>query len=95
MLDRAKSTNSAEDAGVTPIRQTAKPDSAVTSAEPGPPSVFDAMDRVAHAGVARSTLGLSPLVLGEAWTDSAVHLAMSPGKRLQLMEQAMRDTRAT
>lgn len=48
------------------------------------------IDRAAHAAMARGTMGLSPAALWNAWSDWALHLAASPGKRLHLMEQAMR-----
>lgn len=51
--------------------------------------VFETLDRMAHASVAKATSGLSPSVLGEAWMDWAVHLAASPGKLMQLMQQAL------
>lgn len=54
----------------------------------------EALDRMTHAGLAQATAGLSPSVLGEAWTDWVVHLACSPGKQMQLREQAMRDGQA-
>ncbi len=56
--------------------------------------VYEAMDRLAHARVAKATSGLSPSALGEAWMDWAVHLAVSPGKQLHLMEQALQGTQA-
>jgi polyhydroxyalkanoate synthase len=49
-----------------------------------------ALDRALHATVARMTLGLSPAAMLNAWGDWAVHLAASPGKRLDLMEKAFR-----
>ena len=59
-----------------------------------PEKTFETLDRVAHASVAKATSGLSPSVLGEAWMDWATHLAVSPGKQLHLMEQAMRNMQA-
>jgi polyhydroxyalkanoate synthase len=55
---------------------------------------YEALDRVAHAGVAKATCGLSPSVLAEAWMDWATHLAVSPGKQLQLVDQAMKNAQA-
>lgn len=49
---------------------------------------------MAHANVAKATSGLSPSVLGEAWMDWATHLAVSPGKQLHLMEQALQNGQA-
>jgi len=55
-------------------------------------ALADIVDRSLHAGVARATMGLSPLALMHAYLDWATHLAGSPGKRLQLVEKAMRKT---
>ncbi len=53
-------------------------------------AVADIMDRSLHATLARFTLGLSPAALTEAYFDWAIHLAVSPGKRLQLVDKATR-----
>jgi len=52
-------------------------------------TAYEALDRFAHASVAKATSGLSLSVLGEAWMDWATHLAVSPGKQLHLIEQAL------
>ncbi|MCW5687954.1 MAG: alpha/beta fold hydrolase [Pseudolabrys sp.] len=53
-------------------------------------ALADITDRSLHAGMARLTMGLSPLALMHAYLDWATHLAGSPGKRLQLIEKAAR-----
>ncbi|WP_420717545.1 PHA/PHB synthase family protein [Emcibacter sp.] len=50
----------------------------------------DAFDRTIHAMVARSTAGLSPMALTNAWMDWMVHLAFSPGKQAELVNKAAR-----
>jgi polyhydroxyalkanoate synthase subunit PhaC len=50
----------------------------------------DVLDRSVHATFARFSGGLSLAALSLAYTDWAVHLAGSPGKRLQLFEKAVR-----
>lgn len=56
----------------------------------------DVVDRSINAAVARFTAGLSPAAMAEAYMDWAMHLAASPGKRMQLLEKAMRKSlRAT
>jgi polyhydroxyalkanoate synthase subunit PhaC len=50
----------------------------------------DITDRLLHAAVARVTGGLSPAALTQAYLDWATHLANAPGKRLQLIEKAVR-----
>jgi polyhydroxyalkanoate synthase len=53
-------------------------------------AVADITDRSLHAGVARFTAGLSPAALTHAYLDWATHLVFAPGKRLQLIDKAMR-----
>ncbi len=91
MLDHPKPIKPQSD-HVTPTRGTA----IATVPEPGPeeaeqPTVYETLDRMAHASVAKANSGLSPSVLSEAFMDWAVHLAVSPGKQLHLMEQAMQN----
>ena len=50
----------------------------------------DLTDRSLHAATARFTAGVSPAALAEAYSDWAVHLGFSPGKRLQLLHKAIR-----
>jgi polyhydroxyalkanoate synthase len=47
-------------------------------------------DRMLHAAMGRTTLGLSPASLMAAYTDWAAHLAISPGKQQELIEKAAR-----
>jgi len=53
-------------------------------------ALADVVDRSLHATVARFTGGLSPAALGEAYLDWAIHLAFAPGKRLALIDKAIR-----
>ena len=53
-------------------------------------AVADIVDRSLHATIARFTLGLSPAALAKAYVDWAIHLAVSPGKRLQLVDKTTR-----
>ena len=50
----------------------------------------EALDQSLNFLTSRFTLGLSPAALTEAYFDWLVHLASSPGKRMQLTEKAMR-----
>jgi polyhydroxyalkanoate synthase subunit PhaC len=52
----------------------------------------DVTDRALHASIARFTAGVSPAALAEAYLDWATHLAYAPGKRIQLMDKAIRKT---
>ncbi len=52
----------------------------------------DIIDRSLHAAVARFTAGLSPAALIHAYLHWATHLADAPGKRLQLVDKAVRKT---
>ena len=53
-------------------------------------ALADITDRSLRAALARFTGGLSPAALGSAYLDWAVHLAGAPGKRLQLLDKAVR-----
>ncbi len=50
----------------------------------------DIVDRSLHAAAARFTAGLSPAALAAAYMDWAMHLAVSPGKQMQLADKAVR-----
>ena len=49
----------------------------------------DDMNKTLHAMLGQMTGGLAPQSLIDAYTDWAFHLATSPGKRMQLMQNAM------
>jgi polyhydroxyalkanoate synthase subunit PhaC len=53
-------------------------------------ALADITDRALHAATARFTAGVSPAALAEAYLDWATHLAYAPGKRIQLVDKAMR-----
>ena len=57
--------------------------------EPQTPFAAD-LDRVAHVWVGRRTQGISPPALAGAVADWMAHLALSPGKQLELVEKAGR-----
>src|SRR5579864_6424164 len=67
-----------------PTTRTREPDSYAVTA------VADITDRSLHAATARFTAGLSPAALAHAYFDWATHLAYAPGKRMQLIDKAMR-----
>lgn len=52
--------------------------------------VRDALDHAAHASLAHLTGGLSPAALTAAYMDWAVHLAISPGKQVELATKGAR-----
>jgi polyhydroxyalkanoate synthase len=56
----------------------------------GVTALADITDRALHAATARFTAGVSPAALAEAYLDWATHLAYAPGKRMQLVDKAMR-----
>jgi polyhydroxyalkanoate synthase len=51
-------------------------------------SPFAAYDQVVHGAVAEMTGGRSPVAIMEAWLDWASHLAISPGKQIDLCLRA-------
>ncbi|HEY7665325.1 MAG TPA: alpha/beta fold hydrolase [Xanthobacteraceae bacterium] len=70
--------------GAEPAREIDARDSFAVTA------LADITDRSLHAAVARFTAGLSPAALAHAYLDWATHLIYSPGKRLQLVDKAVR-----
>ena len=52
--------------------------------------IAETLDRAAFAAIAQATFGLSPATIAQAFSDWALHLACSPGKRLQLSAKMMR-----
>jgi poly[(R)-3-hydroxyalkanoate] polymerase subunit PhaC len=50
---------------------------------------FLQLDRSLRAGLGRLTAGLSPAALGAAYLDWAIHLLVSPGRRLELANLAL------
>nr|WP_298689077.1 alpha/beta fold hydrolase [uncultured Dongia sp.] len=50
----------------------------------------DTIDRQVHAALARLTFGISPASLYEAYSDWAMHLALSPGKQAHLVQKVVR-----
>lgn len=53
-------------------------------------AIGDIADRAVHASIARFTAGISPAALAGAYLDWASHLAVSPGKQVQLLDKAFR-----
>lgn len=53
---------------------------------------INGFDQALHAQLARLTQGISPASLAGAYADWLIHLAMSPGKLLELMSTAQRQS---
>jgi polyhydroxyalkanoate synthase subunit PhaC len=64
---------------------------AVTTSEEShaPESPFQVIDRSVHVAMSLVTAGLAPAALTQAFFDWYVHLAVSPGKRLELAWRAL------
>jgi polyhydroxyalkanoate synthase len=78
---------------VSPVKDEAAP---VGNSVQGPPAAHpadtvDSLDRMVHAGLARWTGGLSPASLALAFADWSLHLAVSPGKQIELAQKAIDD----
>src|SRR5690606_41633105 len=56
---------------------------------PASPSPTEKLDTLAHAALARMTGSLSPVSGLLAWQDWWAHLAMSPGKQVELAQLAV------
>ncbi|WOJ89474.1 alpha/beta fold hydrolase [Methylocapsa polymorpha] len=78
---------------IAPIAPRA-PSPVIESAEKHEIDPLDAaaslVDHAFHGMLAKVTNGLSPMALGKAFADWAVHLALSPGKQMQLIGKAAR-----
>jgi polyhydroxyalkanoate synthase len=94
-----RSASMADRAPAEPTQKPCAPGAADGGARPGSASerdsyavtaVADIVDRSFSAALARLTAGQSPAALAEAYLDWATHLAFAPGKRLQLVDKAMR-----
>ncbi|HEY4998067.1 MAG TPA: alpha/beta fold hydrolase, partial [Usitatibacter sp.] len=53
-------------------------------------ALAEIIDRAAHAAASRLTGGLSPMAIAGAYLDWAAHLAMAPGKQVQLAQKGFR-----
>ena len=73
----------------TAAQAVAGPDGAPTPAQ----SAHETLDHATQAWISRFTRGLSPAALMGAWFDWATHIAVAPGKRLQLAEKAAEKVR--
>ncbi|WP_086072337.1 PHA/PHB synthase family protein [Bordetella genomosp. 9] len=92
MSKRAATPNDASPAGAAagapmppPTAAPSAPSCAPASSEPP----WRGWDRLSHAAVARASGGVSPLAVCLDWADWAMHLAISPGKQLSLLQTAL------
>src|SRR6516225_4949282 len=83
--------------GRSPMRRELVPATNEIQPSPLPPldesvgrESFRAIDRMRDALTAQWTAGLSPASLALAFFDWSVHLALAPGKRMELLDKAMR-----
>ena len=79
-------TSRLADGHVSPLARALERDSYASTA------LGDIVDRSLNAAAARFTAGLSPSALAEAWFDWLAHLTTAPGKRIQLLEKAVKKT---
>ncbi|MCW5749981.1 MAG: polyhydroxyalkanoic acid synthase [Alphaproteobacteria bacterium] len=83
-LANAEKPVSSKERPAAPSAPTGEPP--VSTRSPADRSIYLGMDRAFKANLARLTMGLSPAVLGAQTFDWLVHLAISPGKQMQLAE---------
>ncbi|WP_092498860.1 PHA/PHB synthase family protein [Meinhardsimonia xiamenensis] len=86
-LDTGQGPSAAAGRAATAPAPCVAPPAARDEAETSPYAV---MDRALRASLAHLTQGLSPFALAAAWQDWATGLALSPGKRAELAEKAVR-----
>ena len=63
-------------------------DTSAALIERKPINPFSAFDRIIHGTLAEQTAGSSPVLAATAWMDWVAHLAMSPGKQIELALEA-------
>lgn len=71
---------------------THRPGSKASAVQPNrlpEPSGYDILNRAARSRMAALTLGIAPSSLSAAFTDWATHLALAPGKQMELMHKAL------
>src|SRR5690606_28066510 len=83
-------TNSTVADAASQRHQAAGPTPLPKAAESSGYEGFRAIDRMTAAFSAPATAGISPAALALAYFDWCVHLAMAPGKRMELAIKAMR-----
>jgi polyhydroxyalkanoate synthase len=72
-----------------PLESRAQKKLASSAAQPVRDTPAQMLDRSLHATIAQFTGGLAPAALAGAYLDWAAHLAVSPGKRLELAGRAL------
>ena len=77
----------ARDTATLPEIKTAAKGAAAQS--PTPDTASQILTRGVHAAISQATFGLSPAALGGAFFDWWVHLALSPGKQVDLAQLAI------
>jgi len=77
---------------LVPVTKLARPAPLPPLDESVGSETFRAIDRMREAATAQWTAGLSPASLALAFFDWSIHLASAPGKRLELLDKAMRKT---
>ncbi|MCP4386040.1 MAG: alpha/beta fold hydrolase [Hyphomicrobiales bacterium] len=93
---RPDSSEAAERSGSAcpPDQSSADEPSVAVDSHSGFVALADRVDEIAHTNIARLTGGLSPVALLGAYVDWLSHLSFSPGKRMQLVNQAARNIAA-
>ena len=71
-------------------KKPAQTDSAPSNTPPSPP-VFNpkAIDEMVHQQISKAAMGFSPISLALAYADWAMHLAVSPGRQMELAQKAV------
>ncbi|MAT52292.1 MAG: poly-beta-hydroxybutyrate polymerase [Porticoccaceae bacterium] len=87
---RAKPSSRAEPARRRPKSSPSKPIKGDDHDAYAVTAFGDIVDRSLHAALAHVTGGLSPAAMVQTWLDWASHMAMSPGKQMQLVHKGLR-----
>ncbi|HEY5307173.1 MAG TPA: alpha/beta fold hydrolase [Casimicrobiaceae bacterium] len=87
---KARAVVAPETAAGTPQVPIAAPDPSFLRDSYASTALAETIDRSLNATVARYSTGLSPMAQVAAYWDWASHLAFAPGKRMQLVEKAVK-----
>jgi polyhydroxyalkanoate synthase subunit PhaC len=87
---RRKSAHATQAPPQGPMQAPASQDASFLRDSYAATAFAEVIDRSVHAAIARFTAGLSPIALANAYLDWACHLAFLPGKRMQLVEKAVK-----
>lgn len=90
-MRRTATRRATADTATPPAAQPTEPRPEMAAPAPAAPLDSDILNRVTRAALAKMTGGLSPYAAMKAWADWAAHLAVAPGRQIEIIERAQRN----